>query len=116
MNPTLSVILFVIGLALPAIVPTNANTLYEHRKMNNTVTDRFSNSLVAVTLVSMLISFALIFIGYTQFAKAVYPINEISDLIYYCAIMIVVLVIMFAPTGYFLNKVNKRKKAHQHNL
>lgn len=79
--------------------------------MNNTVTDRFSNSLVAVTLVSMLISFAFMFIGYTKFAEAVYPINEVSDLIYYCAIIIVVLAIMFIPTGYFLNKVNKRKEA-----
>lgn len=79
--------------------------------MNNTVTDRFSNSLVAVTLVSMLISFAFMFIGYTKFAEAVYPINEVSDLIYYCAIMIIVLAIMFIPTGYFLNKVNKRKEA-----
>ena len=111
MNPTLSIILFVIGLALPAIVPTNANTLYEHRKMNNTVTDRFSNSLVIATIASIPISVALMFIGYTQFADAVYPINEISDLIYYCAIGAIVFAIMFIPTGYFLNKVNKCKKA-----
>ena len=111
MNPTLSVILFTIGLALPAIVPTNANTLYEHRKMNNTVTDRFSNSLVIATIAAIPTSVALMFIGYTQFVKTVYPINEVSDLIYYCTIGAIVFAIMFIPTGYFLNKINKQKEA-----